>query len=363
VKIPLFKMSGELDEIKGEISTVLNRRIGWACGEEIRMFEDFIESYIDVKHAVTFNSGGSALQAMLMAYNIKPGDEVIIPSFTFIATANAVRAVGAKPVFADIETETYGLDYHDVKRKITDKTRAIMPIHYGGCPAKYTMELKELAESKGLYLFEDAAQSMGAMINNIKVGAFGDCGMFSLCQDKIITTGEGGILVTNDDEIYEKLLEIRNYGRRGDEFVSMGFNWRLSTIQAAIGIAQMWYIEDFISKRQVIALKYNRILHDIKDLITPTIPSGFQHVFQKYTLRFRDKETRDKVMKKLIENDIGCKPYFDPPVHQTPFYSNYNTCLPVTEELSKCVLSIPMHPYLTNGEIRAVTETIKEALA
>jgi perosamine synthetase len=210
-KIPLFKIYWDDEDVEA-VTEAIKAGMNWAVGPNVEQFEDLIASYVGTKYAVTFNSGTSALHAALLAHEIKQGDEVIVPSFTFIATVNAPLFVGAKPVFADIEKETLGLDPEDVNEKITEKTKAIMPIHYGGCPCKIR-ELKEIAEDNNLILIEDAAESLGAKIKDNKLGTFGDSAMFSLCAPKVITTGEGGMMVTKSKEVYEKMKLLRSHGR------------------------------------------------------------------------------------------------------------------------------------------------------
>ena len=210
-KIPLFKIYWDEDDVEA-VTESIRAGMNWATGPNVAKFEESIASYVGTEYAVTFNSGTSAMHAALLSHGIKEGDEVIVPSFTFIATANVPLFVGAKPVFADIEEDTFGLDPEDVKEKITEKTKAIIPIHYGGCPCKIR-ELKEIAQDHDLILIEDAAESFGAKVKDEKVGTFGDSAMLSFCQNKIITTGEGGVIVTNSEEIYEKLKLIRSHGR------------------------------------------------------------------------------------------------------------------------------------------------------
>ncbi len=231
-KIPLYKVYWDKSDVKA-VTKVIKRGTYWAVGPEIEEFERVVANYVGVKYGVSFNSGTSALHAVLLAYGIRQGDEVIVPSFTFIATANAPLFVGAKPVFADMEDSTFGLDPNDVERKITKKTKAIMPIHYGGLPCRIE-ELKKIADEYDLLLIEDAAESIGASINGRKVGSFGNAAMFSFCGNKVITTGEGGIILTNSGEIYERLKLIRSHGRLESEpyfmttkmldYIMLGYN-------------------------------------------------------------------------------------------------------------------------------------------
>ena len=223
MKIPLFKIYWDNDDVEA-IEQVIKRGSSWACGSEIEEFEKAITDYIGAKYCVTFNSGTSALHAAMLAYGIGPGDEVVVPSFTFIATANAPLFVGAKPVFADVDEETLGLNPQDVKRKITPKTKAIIAVHYGGCPCKIE-ELRKIADAHKIILIEDAAEAMGAKVSGKMVGTIGHSAILSFCQNKVITTGEGGAVITDDEETYEKLklLEklkrVRSHGREeGDYF-------------------------------------------------------------------------------------------------------------------------------------------------
>ena len=210
-KIPLFKIYWDEEDVE-TVKEAIQRGMYWAIGPNIEKFENMLSEYVDTKHALVFNSGTSALHAVLLAHGIGQGDEVIVPSFTFIATANAPLFVGAKPVFADIENKTYGLNPDDVETKITPRTKAIIPIHFGGCPCLIE-ELREIARKHKLLLIEDAAESLGAAVDGKKVGSFGNAAILSFCSNKVITTGEGGAVVSDSAEIYERLKLIRSHGR------------------------------------------------------------------------------------------------------------------------------------------------------
>ena len=371
-KIPLFKIYWDEEDIKAA-SEAIKGGMYWAEGPNIEKFEKMIAEYIGTKYCVVFNSGTSALHADLLAHGIKEGDEVIVPSFTFIATANAPLFVGAKPVFADIEEETYGLDSEDVKEKITEKTKAIIPIHYGGCPCKIR-ELKEIAEDHNLLLIEDAAESLGARIGDKKVGTFGDSTMLSFCQNKIITTGDGGALITDSREIYEKLKLIRSHGRLETQdyfsstefmdYITLGYNFRMSNIVAALGVAQLKKIDKIIEMRRKNAEYLTaRLKREIKGIITPNPLKDYYHVYQMYTIRV--KNYRDDLMKHLADSGIMAKVYFSP-IHLTHFYKNelgYSCKLPVTEEISTQVLTLPMYPTLTREEMDYIVEEIKKFYA
>jgi len=369
-KIPLFKIYWCEEDLKN-VTKVIKRGSYWATGPEIKEFEEKIAEYVGTKYAVTFNSGTSALHALLLAYDLKRGDEVIVPSFTFIATANAPLFIGAKPVFAEIEDRTYGLDPEDVKKRITPKTKAIIPIHYGGCPC-LIRELKEIAEDNNLLLIEDAAESLGAEINDKKVGTFGDSAMFSFCQNKVISTGEGGAITTDSKEIYEKLKLIRSHGRLETQdyfsstgsmdYVTQGYNFRMPTMNAALGLSQLKKIDKVIKMRRDKAEYMTKKLSRIKEITLPTAPPDYFHVYQMYTIRINDtNQIRDKLIQYLAEKGIMSKVYFDP-IHLTHFYRNKfgfkKDDLPITEKISKQVLSLPLYPTLTEKEIDYITNNI-----
>ena len=365
---PLFKIYWD-DEDANAVTETIKAGMNWAVGPNIEKFEDLIASYVGTRYAVTFNSGTSALHATILAHEIKQGDEVIVPSFTFIATANAPLFVDAKPVFADIKEETFGLDPEDVKEKITEKTKAIIPIHYGGCPCKI-MELKEIAEDYNLILIEDAAESLGARIGDKKVGTFGDSTMLSFCQNKIITTGDGGAIVTDSKEIYEKLKLIRSHGRLDTQdyfssteymdYITLGYNFRMSNLVAALGVAQLKKVDKIIEMRRKNAEYLTaRLKRETKEIITPKSPKDYYHVYQMYTIVVNNY--RDDLMKHLADKGIMTKVYFSP-VHLTHFYKNeigYTCKLPITEELSTQVLTLPMYPALTRDEIDYIVKEIK----
>lgn len=368
-KIPLFKIYWDEEDIK-MVKAAIQKGVFWAMGPNIERFERLLSEYVGVKYALVFNSGTSALHATLLAYGIGKGDEVIVPSFTFIATANAPLFVGAKPVFAEIESTTYGLDPEDVERRITPKTRAILPIHYGGSPC-FIHELKQVAEKHNLLLIEDACESLGATVNGKKVGSFGDAAILSFCSNKVITTGEGGAVVTDSEKIYGKLKLIRSHGRVENtnyfassedmDYISLGYNFRISDITAALGIAQLGKIDKVIGMRRRNAEVLSLKLSQIADIEVPRPPDNFSHAYQLYTIRLKDgQKQRDALSAYLAERGIMTKVYFTP-IHFTHFYKNelgYNCELPTTEKLSRQVLSLPMYPTLTEDEINHIADGI-----
>jgi dTDP-4-amino-4,6-dideoxygalactose transaminase len=371
-RIPLYKVYWDENDVEA-VTKIIKRGTYWTAGPEIEEFERVVANYVGVKYGVSFNSGTSALHAALLAYEIKQGDEVIVPSFTFIATANAPLFVGAKPVFADIEDSTFGLDPNDVERKITRRTKAIMPIHYGGLPCRIK-ELRKIAQEYNLLLIEDAAESLGASVDGRKVGSFGNAAMFSFCGNKVITTGEGGIIVTNSSEIYERLKLIRSHGRLESEpyfmstktldYIMLGYNWRISSITAALGLAQMKKLDRIIKMRRKNAEYITSKLSKINEVKVPQPPEGYFHVYQMYTIRVKGgRGVRDALKDHLAKKGIMSKVYFEP-VHLTHFYREKfgfkGGELPVTERLSSEVLTLPLYPTMTIEEMDYIIESIKE---
>jgi len=257
-KIPLYKVFSDNDDLKA-VTQVIKRGMEWANGPEIQEFEQNLSKYLGTQYCVAFNSGTSALHASLLAVNISRGNDVIVPSFTFISTANSALMVNAKPKFVDIENETLGLDPQLIEKTISKKTKAILPVHYAGLPCNITAIL-QIAKRKKIILIEDAAESLGASIKTRKVGTFGDLSVFSFAGNKVLTTGEGGAITTNSKKLYKKLKLIRSHGReeRTNYFLSnesptyttLGYNWRMSSITAALANSQLDKLEKLIKMRR-----------------------------------------------------------------------------------------------------------------
>ncbi len=369
-KIPLFRIYWDDKDIH-YVNEAIQAGMDWSIGPNIAKFEDMIADYVGTKYCVVFNSGTSALHSQLLAHNIGVGDEVIVPSFTFIATVNSLLFVGAKPVFADIEEQTFGLDPEDVKKKLTSRTKAIMPMHYGGGCCQVD-ELAEVAKDAKVLLLEDGAESLGASLDGKKVGSFGESAMYSFSAPKVITTGEGGAIVTNSEEIYERMKLVRSHGRleREDyfsstepmDYIQLGYNFRMSNITAALGIAQLSKINEIIEMRRNNSKEMIQSLSKCSELILPRPATNAYSTFQMFTLRILDSSRRDGLKDYLKSKGIMSKVYFDP-VHKSHFYRNvlkYTPDLPVTEEMSKQVLTLPMYPALTTEEIDFIASSVKE---
>lgn len=360
-KIWLFESYSDKNDFE-LIKKVLKRPQGWSDGPEVLEFENKFADFIGRKYAVSFNSGTSALYSNLLAHGITSG-EVIVPSFTFVATANSVVAAGAKPVFADINTESLALDSKDVMSKITKNTKAIMPIHFAGDICKDIIELRRIADKNNIFLIEDAAHAIGVKFNNKNAGTFGDSACFSFCFNKVITTGEGGMVVTDSEELTKKLKLLRSHGRDKDNgYISFGFNFRLPTICAALGLSQMEKVNSIIKKRREMALYLNDKLSGIKELILPIPRENCFNVYQLYNLRFKEDELQKGLKDFLQEQGVPTRISY-PPVHLTPYYRNNwgskKGDLPVTEEVANRILSLPFHLNLSKKQLDYIIKVIK----
>ena len=371
--IPLFKMSVTAAETDAA-HRVLSRGTAWAVGPEIKEFERAVAAYVGTRECVALSSGTSALHLMLLAYGIGPGDEVVVPSFTFIATANAVALCGARPVFADVEPRTLALDPADVERRITPRTKAIMPIHYSGAPCR-VRELRRLADARGVLLLEDAAQAFGATVGGRQAGTFGQAAALSFCQNKVITTaGEGGAVVTDDERLAARMRELRSHGRvetrdyftsvHDLDYVAAGFNYRMSSVQAAVGAAQLARVEELVRARREVARAYDDALARVPGVSTMRVPDGERHVYQMYTVTFDDPRAQKRVSDHLMKAGVACKVYFSP-AHLATYYRAQGWKegdLPVTEDLSRRVLSIPMYPGLPREDAARVAAEVAAAM-
>ena len=370
-KIPLYRIYTD-DEDEKIVNKVIRRGNTWAIGPEIEEFENNLREFVGMKHCVTVNSGTSALHAALLAYGIGNGDEVIVPSFSFISTANSVIFVQAKPVFADIEEQNYGLDPQSISNKITKNTKAVMPMDYAGQSCKI-FEIKEVIQDQNILLIEDAAESLGASVKGKKVGSASDSAIFSFTGNKALTTGEGGAIVTNSDEIYEKLKLLRSHGRvdktnyfdnpLDPNYVDVGYNWRMPSLIAALGISQLAKFDKIIKMRQEHAQYLNQRLAKHSQIQTPNPPEYYDHVYQMYTIRLENKQIRDDLKEFLLKKKIFCKVYFNP-IHLTTYYrSKFGLdagMLPITEKISEQILTLPLFPNMSSEEKTLLSDSIDE---
>jgi perosamine synthetase len=370
-KIPLYKIYTDEEDLT-LITKIIKRGNNWAIGPEIEEFENAIKNYVGADYCLTLNSGTSALHAAFLAYGFGPGNEIIVPSFSFISTANSVSFVGAKPVFGDIEENTFGLDPKLIPQLISQKTKAIVPMDYGGISCKIN-EIQEVAKNNNLVLIEDSAEALGASINGKKVGSTADLSIFSFCGNKVLTTGEGGAIVTNDKTVFEKIKLIRSHGRMDtvryfdnteqSQYLELGYNWRMSSITAALGLSQISKLDKLIKMRQENAEYISKALSKFPEIITPSSKNGSEHIYQMYTIRLSNKDVRDKLHDFLTKKLIFSKVYFNP-IHLTDFYRNkFGTkanSLLVTELISQQILTIPLYPNMNLEEKKYLTDSISE---
>jgi len=359
MNIPLSKVYMD-DDIKKAVLEVLDS--GWyILREKVREFEGKFAGFCGVKNAVCVSSGTAAIFLSLLALNIKPRDEVIVPSFSFIASTTPVIHLGANPVFVDIEAETYTVDPEKIREAVTERTKAIIPIHLYGHPANMDA-ISEIAEENDLYVLEDACQAHGAEYKGRKVGGIGHVACFSFYPSKNMTVcGDGGAVVTNDEEIAEKVRMIRDHGRREKYIFKMvGYNLRFNEIQAAIGIKQLEKLPEWIEARRNIARMYNQALEGL--VTTPVEETWAKHVYHLYVIR---TEKRDELREFLRQHAVSTGVHYPVPIHKQPAITSVLGVQPAlrnTERFAQEVLSLPIYPALTKGEVEYVSEKIAEFL-
>lgn len=327
-------------------------------GARVMEFEERCAEYLGARHAVAVNSGTAALTAVLFAHGVGPGDEVIVPAFSFFATAAAVCAVGARPVFADIEADTFHLSLSATEAAITPRTRALLPVHLYGQAAPLGA-FTALAERHGLVVIEDAAQAFGAAIGDERVGQFGTAA-FSFHASKNLTTGEGGLVTTSSAAVAHRLRLYRNQGsetRYRHEL--LGQNLRMTEIAAAIGIAQLRRLPAWNEARRENARFYDGALHG---MVTPTVLPGHHHVYQQYTLRAPHHAARERILAHLHAQGIDARVYYPTPLHEQPAFVERGlgagAAFPVAEAACREVLSIPVHPHLTREQLETVAREV-----
>lgn len=348
-------------------------------GPKVEEFEKVLAKYVGARFAVSFSSGTAALQAAYFAAGIKKGDEIITSPLTFAATANAAIWQGAKVVFADIEEETGNLDPVEVEKKITKRTKVIVPVDYAGLPARLE-EFRKIVRKRRLILIEDAAHALGTSYKGRRVGSIADMTMLSFHPVKSITTGEGGAITTNQKDFYERLLIFRNHGITKDkrkfrhpspgdwyyEMQELGLNYRMTAIQAALGISQLKKINKFIAARRRIARSYDQALSGISGITLPSEPRGFLSSYHLYPIRLSEKfkDRRDKIFAKLRNAGIGVQVHYIP-VYWHPYYRKLGYrkgICPRAEEFYRAVISIPVFPTLGIKDQNYVVKCIQSQL-
>jgi len=334
---------------------------GWLRqGELVEKFEKEFAKTVGAKYAVAVSSGTAALHVAFASLDLG-GSEIIMPSFTCVPPFSMALLAGAVPVLVDIELETYNISPEAVRKSISDKTRAVVPINYAGHPAELS-ELQEIADDHDLFLINDAAEALGATYSGKKIGEFGDVSVFSFSPNKTITTGEGGMITTDNEEIAEKARIIRDYGQKPRfHYLELGSNYHMTEMQAAIGLIQLKRLDEIVNKKRKNAKLLTKLLED-SQVITPVEKDVCTHVYMLYTVRVSN---RDHVMKGLEKRGIQCRVYF-PPVHWSPIVDLYPSVvcdLSNTEKIGKQVLSLPSSPFLSEDEIEYIANTLKQVVA
>lgn len=335
-------------------------------GRYIEAFEEAFARFCGVKHAVATNNGTTALHLALVALGVAPGDEVLVPTVTYIATANAVRYCGATPVLVDVCPQTLNIDPEAISRKLTAKTKGIIPVHLFGHPAEMGA-IRKIAAERGLFVLEDAAEAHGAEYRNQRAGSLGDCAAFSFFGNKILTTGEGGMVTTNSPDLTERLRLYRGQGmdlQRRYWFPVVGYNYRMTNIQAAIGLAQTETIEERLSERVRLAAWYLEALSPLSEqVVLPEQKENVKHAYWMYTIFLRDggSQKRDAVMHGLNDLGIETRPVFYP-MHVLPPYQD-NLPYPIADSWAQRGISLPTHGFLTRSEVDRIAHSLSQVLS
>ncbi len=376
MRIPITKPALGDEEARAPYDSI---RSGWVTqGPRVAEFEKAVAAYVGAKHGVATTSCTTALHLALVVAGVGPGDEVIVPSFTFIASANAVVYCGATPVFADIDARTYNVDPADVERRITPRTKAIMPVDQIGLPCDIDA-IKAVARSRRLAVVEDAAPAIGATYKGRRVGANALLTCFSFHPRKVITTGEGGMVMLDDDALADRARKLRAHAmsvsdlerHRADrvileEYHELGFNYRMTDIQASIGLVQMRRLDELLRLRIALAERYNRELSRIRGLAVPFTPDYATHTYQSYCVRLTEeaKLDRETLMTNLLRRGIATRRGVMAS-HLEPFYRERQgeTRLPRTEEAAETTMLIPLYPQMTDEEQGYVVEALREELS
>jgi dTDP-4-amino-4,6-dideoxygalactose transaminase len=359
MQIPIAKPFVGEEERKAVIEVLSNGQL--SQGPKVAEFEQVFAAMHGAKHGVATSNGTTALMSALMAHGVGRGDEVIVPSFSFFATASCVLSVGATPVFADIDPVTYCLSPEATEAAITPRTKAIMPVHLYGLPA-HMARFEAICRSRGLILLEDAAQAHDAAIEDRRVGTWGTAS-FSFYPTKNMTTTEGGMVLTNDDEIARQLRMVRHQGMSTQYLHEVvGYNFRMTDLEAAIGLVQVGRLPGWTEKRRDNAAYFDAHL---KGVVTPVAPAGYRHVYHQYTVRVPDGVSRDAVVKRLNDKGIGVRVYYPLAIHKQPVFQareEYRAVdLPETAKAVASVFSLPVHPALTEAEREYIVQEVNAA--
>lgn len=371
--IPYSRQKIEEDDIQAVVDVLRSDYI--TTGPRIAEFEKRVADYVGAGYAVAVANGTAALHAACFAAGIAPGDEVITTPITFAASANCIMYCGGRPVFADIDPKTYNIDPEDIKRKITDKTKAVIPVHLAGQPCDMDA-IQKIAEEYHLLVIEDGAHALGSEYKGKRIGSISDMTTFSFHPVKPITTGEGGIIVTDKEELYQKLCLFRSHGiTREDSLMTrnegpwfyqqmeLGYNYRITDVQCALGCSQMNKLDKFLERRRELARRYHRAFQDCPDIIVPYQLHDANSGWHLYIIQVLHCD-RKNVFETLREKGIGVNVHYIP-VYYHPYYREHGyqeVCCPNAEKLYEQMISIPLHPSLSNGQQDYIIQTIKDTL-
>jgi len=353
-------------DVKAVLDVLRSGRL--ALGPQTEAFEHALAQYVGVTHAVAVNSGTSALHLLVRALGLGPGDEVLVPSFTFAASVNAILYEGATPVFVEIEPETYNLDPEDLARRVTPRTKAIMAVDVFGHPAAWD-DILAVAQAHDLRIIDDACEALGAEYKGRKLGTFGDAATFAFYPNKQMTTGEGGIVVTNDGEIARLCRSMRNQGR-GEmgawlEHERLGYNYRMTEMSAALGVSQLARLETFLAKRAHVAELYTERLQALTAVRPPVVKPGVRMSWFVYVVTLAEGTHRDTIMRRMANDGVPTRGYFAP-IHTQPYISDrfgdLAGTLPLTEAVAQRTVALPFHNSLAESDIDAVVAALERAL-
>ena len=370
--IPVARPSIGFEE---EQAVVAALRSGWVSqGPQVAEFERQFAAYVGARNAVAVTSCTTALHLALIAAGVKPGDEVICPSLSFIATANAIAYTGAIPVFADIDAETYNIDPASIEKAITDRTSAILVVHQVGLPAALD-EIKAIAREHRLKVVEDAACAVGAEYHGQRIGCpHTEIACFSFHPRKVLTTGEGGMITTSDDDLAARMRRMRQHSmsvsdlaRHGatkvaaESYDELGYNYRMTDLQAAMGKVQLRRLDEMLAKRRELARRYSERLADLQWLIPPAEPSGLRHSYQSYMMRLTDEApvSRDELMQKLLDQGVSTRRGIMAIHRETPYRSGWDDLLPITNMITDSTIILPLFHEMTDDDHAFVVECIK----
>jgi len=365
MNVPFMDFSGQYEAIRDQIDSGLKsvfEKGNFILGDEEKAFEAQFAEFCDSKYAIGVNSGTDALYLALGALDVSVGDEVIIPSFTFIATALCISYTGAKPVFIDIEDETYNIDPKKLEETITEKTKVIIPVHLYGQPANMD-EILAIAKKHNIAIVEDACQAHGATYNGKKTGSLGDIGAFSFYPTKSLGAfGDGGIVVTNNEEVNNKIQMLRDYGRKDRyQHKIKGYNSRLDTVQAVILSEKLKHLNEWNAKRNVHAATYRELLKETSVITLPMIKENRTHVFQTFAVRVSH---RDMICEEMKKRGVGVLIHYPIPIHLQEAYADLEHKkgdFPISEKVADEILSLPMFPHINNEQIEYVCASLKDA--